>query len=48
MYSSIAVAKLITAVTRLIISPTLSPPFYVFIIPLIGWCCQGFFIKTTA
>ena len=40
LYSSIAVTKLITAVTRLIISPMLSPPFYDFIIPLIGWFCQ--------
>nr|DAR66049.1 MAG TPA: hypothetical protein [Caudoviricetes sp.] len=38
----IAVARFIIAVTRLIISPTLSPPFYGFIIPLIGWCCQEF------
>nr|DAX80549.1 MAG TPA: RRM in Demeter [Bacteriophage sp.] len=50
MYSSIAVTKLITAVTRLIISSMLSPPsvLYVFIIPLNGWYCQVLFIKITA
>ena len=42
LYSSIAVTKLITAVTRLIISPMLSPPFYGFIIPLNEWSCQVF------
>nr|DAU59718.1 MAG TPA: hypothetical protein [Caudoviricetes sp.] len=42
MYRMIAVARFIIAVTRLIISPTLSPPFYIFIIPPIEWCVKFF------